>query len=168
MPQIEMKSISTLSDCYFSRVAVYIFVFSTLVTLCSCKGNDILFLGDSVDRSLPSEGVEQHISELLPPSVDIVCNFGPYTDILPEGVPEKYREAIEKTEIFPVSEVEGYFIYLTKSGSVVASDRINYRSTGYSWDLDDRNGKFRCEGVSAVKVGNRSVNGRSHLYLTKY
>lgn len=132
----------------------------------SCKGDDPLFLGGSVGKPVPSPGTEQVISELLPNTAEVVCNLGPFTYEMPGSVPEQYRTTIANLGIFPVSEVEGYFVYLTDHGSLIGFDLITYRGIGYNWSSGDQNGRFRCRDVANVKVGVRTLNERRYIYLT--
>jgi len=138
-----------------------------VLSLCSCKGQAPLFLGQSVGKPLPNPGTEQSISELLPNTVEVVCNFGPYTDQLPESVPEQYRQSISELGIFPVSEIEGYFVYLSHDGSVVDSDVIGYSINGYRWGFDSQNGDFRCQAAAEIYVSVRFRNKANYLYLTR-
>jgi len=132
----------------------------------SCKGDDPLFLGGSVGKPVPSPGTEQVISELLPNTAEVVCNLGPFTYEMPGSVPEQYRTTIANLGIFPVSEVEGYFVYLTDHGSLIGFDLITYRGIGYNWSSGDQTGRFRCRDVANVKVGVRTLNERRYIYLT--
>lgn len=135
--------------------------------LCSCKGQAPLFLGQSVGNPLPTPGTVKSITELLPATVEVVCNFGPYTDQLPDSVPEIYRKSISESGIFPVSEIEGYFVYLAHDGSVVASDVIGYSTNGYRWGFDSQRGDFVCEAAAEIFVTVRFRNDANYLYLTR-
>ena len=144
----------------------FLILAALLLGLSSCKGDGPLFLGGSVGKPVPSPGTEQAISDLLPISADVVCNFGPFTYGMPGSVPERYRTTIANLGIFPVSEIEGYFVYLTEHGTVIGFDLITYRGIGYNWSSGDQNGRFRCRDVAKVKVGVRTLNERRYIYLT--
>ena len=132
----------------------------------ACKGDDPLFLGTSVGKPLPALGTDHVIADLLPNTADVVCNFGPYLNDMPQAVPVQFRNTIADLGIIPTSEHEGYFVYLTELGTLIGVDRISYRANGYSWYVDSQNGRFRCREVENVKVVVREIYGRTSIYLT--
>ena len=84
-----------------------------------------------------------------------------------EDVSQQFRQSLDRLDIFPVRDGEGYFVYLRRDGSIVESDRIVYTINGYRWGADPVDRRFPCKSASDVKVGVRFRNNTNHIYLTE-
>ncbi len=134
--------------------------------LCASDGYTPLFIGNSVGTFLPEPGSDAVTSSLLPMSVHIICNIGPYSYDLSYIENAVFREQIKTLDILPIySEDEAYFVYLDQSGMVVGYDEIRLSANGFIWTNGEPNNLSGCAQVDEVRLGHRVIDDHSYLFL---
>ena len=91
---------------------------------CEDSHPDLLLNTDIIARTA-NETRSFIATSLLPDHVKYICSVGPYFDlVMVASDDKKSSEMLRQSNIFPVQEHQGYFIYFDENGQLIQHDAL--------------------------------------------